>query len=93
MKNTDKMIAEITKKRRMTDIVKNKLYKRIFYNALLASGLIVYIILIDIAFIELNQETLVVAFKVFPIISILFTIMVFEMAYRKENGKIAIIRN
>lgn len=91
MEKTTKMVDEITRKRKMTPEVKHDLHKRIFYNCLVAIGVMLYICAIDAVYIYAKQEISGIAIKIFSLIAIIFTILVFEIAYRKDNGKIAII--
>lgn len=91
MEKTTKMVEEITQKRKMTEKVKNELHQRIFHNVLLAIGVMLYICLIDVAYIYAKQEVMNIAFKIFPMIAIIATVVLFEFAYRKENGKMAIV--
>lgn len=91
MEKTTKMVEEITQKRKMTQNVKDGLHKRIFHNCLLAIGVMLYICLIDAVYIYAKQEVVSIAFKIFPMIAIFTTVVLFEIAYRKENGKMAIV--
>ena len=91
MEKTTKMVEEITQKRKMTEKVKNELHQRIFHNVLLAIGVMLYICLIDAVYIYVKQEVMNIAFKIFPMIAIIATVVLFEFAYRKENGKMAIV--
>lgn len=85
------MVEEITKKRKMTQMVKEQLNKRIFQNCLLAIGVMLYICMIDAVYVYVKQEMVTILLKVFPMISIFLTVGMFEMAYRKDNGKMAIV--
>ncbi len=85
------MVEEITEKRKMTKEVKDQLNKRIFHNCLLAIGLILYICAIDATYIYINQELTTILMKVFPMILISVTIIIFELAYRKDSGRIMIV--
>ncbi len=91
MEKTTKMVEEITQKRKMTQKVKDGLHQRIFHNCLLAIGVMLYICLIDAVYIYAKQEVVSIAFKIFPMIAIFTTVVLFEIAYRKENGKMAIV--
>lgn len=91
MEKTSQMINELTIKRKMTKSIKDKLDNRIFLNCFLASWIIIYICIMDLIYIYASSEVSTIMFKVFPIISIIITIITFEYAYRKENLKIAIV--
>lgn len=91
MEKTTKMVEEITEKRKMTQDVKDKLNKRIFYNCLIAIGIMLYICAINAVYIYAKQEIVTIALKVFPMIFIFLTVGTFEVAYRKDNGRVAIV--
>ncbi len=91
MKKSTKMVEEIAKKRKMTEEVKQQLNKKIFYNCLVAIGIMVYICAIDVVYIYAKQQMISVALKVFAMFLIVLTVGIFEFSYRKESGKMAII--
>ena len=90
MEESAKMVQEITQKRRMTEEVKDNLNKRIFINCLIAIGLMIYLGIINAIYIYAKEEIIQIAWKIFPMISIFVAIIVMEVAYRKDSGKIAI---
>lgn len=85
------MVEEITKKRKMTKEVKEKINQRIFCNCLVAIGIMLYICAIDVVYIYAKQEVVTIALKVFAMIFIAVTVGTFELAYRKDNGKMAVV--
>lgn len=85
------MVEEIAKKRKMSQEVKEKLNKRIFHNCLLAIGVMLYLCLINLVYLYAPQEIILIAFQIFPIIFIILTVGIFELAYRKELGRVAIV--
>ena len=91
VQSTEKIVKQITEKRKMTSEVKSGLNKRIFYNCLIAIGMMLYISIINIVYIYANLGITPILMKVFAMISIVLTVTVFEIAYRKDSGKIAII--
>lgn len=91
LEKTTKMVEEITRKRKMTEEVKQKLYQRIFYNCLVAIGVMLYICAIDVVYIYAKKEIVTTVLKVFAMIFIILTVGIFEIAYRKDNGRIAIV--
>lgn len=90
MEKVAKMVEEITIKRRMTRSVKEVLRKRILLNCLLALVIILYICGIYLVHDYASDNIKNVALKVFSMIFIITTVIVFEIAYRKDSGKIAI---
>ena len=91
MEKTTKMVEEITEKRKMTQEVKNEINKRIFFNCLVAIGIMLYICVIDVVYIYSETKIINIALKIFSMIFIFLTVGVFEFAYRKDSGRIAIV--
>lgn len=91
MEKTTKMVEEITQKRKMSKNVKEKLNQRIFYNCLMAIGLMLYIGIINVIYLYAKPNVVTLMMKIFAMLSILVTVGVFETAYRKDSGKIAIV--
>lgn len=85
------MVEEITKKRKMTKEVKEQINQRIFCNCLVAIGIMLYICAIDVVYIYAKQEVVTIALKVFAMLFIAVTVGTFELAYRKDNGKMAVV--
>lgn len=90
MEKTTKMVEEITEKRKMTAEVKENLIKNIFYNFLLAIGIMCYICSVNIVYTYASIQTYDITSKVLAMIAILITVGVFEFAYRKDSGKYTI---
>lgn len=93
MEKSEKMVEELTKRRRMTKIVKDMLHKRIFANCLVAICVVLYISIINVIYIHTGSNISEIVLKVLAMLSILITIVIFEIAYRKDSGKLAIFRD
>ena len=91
LEETTKMVEEITEKRKMTEEVKEKLQKRIVKNGLIAIGVMLYICAMDTVYLYVNQEIVLSILKTFSMMAILVTVGIFELAYRKDSGRIAIV--
>lgn len=85
------MVKEITEKRKITREVEETIRQRIFYNCLIAIGVMLYMNMINVVYLFVKPEIVTVALKIFAMIFILLTVGVFEFAYRKDSGKIAIV--
>ena len=75
----------------MTQEVKEELHKKIFQNCLLAIGVMLFLCLMDVIFLYAKPETLQLAFSLFPMLFIGITIVIFEVAYRKDKGSMALV--
>ena len=86
MEKSEKMVVEITKKRKMTDEVNRKLLKNIFFNFLLAIAIMAYICVENAVYIYCSDYVYNIISKFLIIISVIM----FEIAYKKDSGKVTI---
>lgn len=90
MKKATKMVEEITKKRKMTQEVKEKLNQKIWLNLCLAIGIMLYFCAMDAIYLNTPSDISAMALKILAMVAILLTVIVFEVTYRKENGALGI---
>ena len=64
--------------------------KKIFGNIIIAIAIMLYFILINFAYIRLEQQTLIDVIKMISLIVLFLSIGIMEFAYHKDSGKIAI---
>lgn len=69
---------------------KKGIYKRAFENILVAVIVILYFLMMILGYINIPEEAYVKDLKVFSLATIAITIVLFEIAYNKDSGKIAI---
>lgn len=86
-----KMVEEITQKRKMTQAVKDELDKKILWNMWLSIIIMLYFCIADGVYIGVPEAISNVLLKAFAIGFIFVTILVFEIAYRRENGALGIV--
>ena len=86
----NKIEDEITKKTTMPEELKEKTRKEIWVNILLAIGIMVYLILLILGSIDSTKVTRITDFKVFSMVLLFTSICLFEIAYKKDNGKLAL---
>ena len=86
----EKIEEEIKKQTTIPDEKKLKINKKIFQNIMLAIGIVIYFIFINLGFINLEQSKFIKDLQVFSIITIGITIIIFETAYKKDSGELAI---
>lgn len=91
MKKASKMVEEISEQRKMTGPIKEKLVKKIFSNVWLAIGMILSFGAIYLIYLWTTEEISMLLMKIFAIIFILITVIVFEVAYRKEKIELGVI--
>lgn len=69
---------------------KKGIYKRTFENILVAVIVILYFLMMILGYINIPEEAYIKDLKVFSLATIAITIVLFEIAYNKDSGKIAI---
>lgn len=77
---------EISTKIRLPKEERNKIYGKIFYNLLLAVGVLIYFIFLNLGYLKLQVDVFKNDLKVFAIILLGFTIYFMEKAYKADRG-------
>ena len=81
---------EIAKKIKIPKDVKEKIYTKLFKNFLIAIVILVYFIFLNLGYSRLDKNVFKSDLNIFAGILIISTIAIFEIAYRKDNGEIAL---
>ena len=85
-----KIEEEINEKRKMPKEVKESLRKEIFTNIIICTCLVAYFLFLFLGSVDKTKAVRVIDLKIFSIIYLAASIILFETAYKKDNGKIAI---
>ncbi len=85
------MQLEIDKKRQLPDRVKNNISTDIFQNIIIAIIIIAYLFAINLVYYNFESNIFEEYLKFFALGIILFTIIMFEIAYRKNSLKFCFI--
>jgi len=88
--NLEKIKQNIEQSKQLSKEQLNEINKRVFNNILIAIFVMLYFYFINLASINIEPEKLETDLKVFSIITIFLTIIIFEIAYKKDSGKITI---
>lgn len=64
--------------------------KKIFENLIIAVAIMLYFILINFSYIRIDEAIMLNGIKIVSLIILLLSIAIFEIAYHKDSGKIAI---
>lgn len=67
-----------------------KLNNRIFKNMIMSIAIILYLLFINIGALNIETTTYIMDLKVFSILLIVLTILVFEVSYKKDSGILCI---
>ncbi len=81
---------ELKDKKTITDEVQKKLNGEVFKNIIIAIVVVVFLNFIILGFINIESQIFIVDLKVFAISILAIAIGIFEHAYKKDSGKIAI---
>ncbi len=70
---------------------KRQIYlRKIFLNVLKAIAIMLYFVLLNVAYINLKQEVLIKDIEIFSIAFLVFGLVELEIAYKKDDGSIVI---
>ena len=86
----EKIAKTIENKKKLPKEEKRKLYKKMFTNIMIACAITIYLIFVNLGFLNIKPEIFVTDLEVFSISLIVVTIIIFEKAYKKDNDTIAI---
>lgn len=81
---------QIEKAQKMPKDEKKKIYKNVFGNILFGILISVYFISLGWGFVNINTRSFVTDLKVFSVILLGITIILFEYAYNKDSGRAAL---
>ena len=86
----EKIEEEIKKQTTIPEQKKMKINKRIFQNIIIAVAIVLYFIFINLGFYNIETLKFLTDLQVFSLIMIAITIIIFEKAYKKDSGELAI---
>ena len=64
--------------------------KKIFENIIIAIAIMLYFIIINFSYLRMDENMLLQGIKIASMIVLFFSITIFEVAYHKDSGRIAI---
>ena len=87
-----KIEEEINEKRKMPKEVKESLRKEIFTNIIICTCLVTYFLFLFLGSVDKTKAVRVIDLKIFSIIYLAASIILFEMAYKKHLKRIASLK-
>ena len=87
---TNEIGKEIAEKKKLPKEVKEEMNKQVFRNLIFATLIIIYFIFLNLGFLNIDKSIFIQDTAVFAITSLIISIILFERAYRKEKGYLAI---
>ena len=85
----EKIEKEINEKIKLPNEVKEKIKKEVFTNIAIASIIILYFIFIVLGSVGSTKNVRIIDLNIFSILFLSIAIFIFEVAYRKDDGKLA----
>lgn len=83
-------MEKIEQKRKIPREISQEIMKKIFHNILRAIGIMAYFAILNLAYINMNQERLIGDIKVFATVFMGLGIYILEKAYKNDRGQTAI---
>ena len=74
----------------MDEESKKNIRKKVFENIIIAVAIMLYFILINFSYFRIKEEMLLNGLKIVSLIVLFLSIFLFEVAYHKDSGKLAI---
>lgn len=86
----EELSQDIKKQKKLPKEELKKLNKRILSNMALAIAIIFYLLLLNIGALNIETATYIMDIKVFSMLLIVITIIIFEVSYKKDSGSLCI---
>ena len=67
-----------------------KVNEKVFENIIIAIPILLYFIIINFAYYRIEENMLQIGLKILSMIILISSIVIFEIAYKKDSGKLAI---
>lgn len=89
-KGMEQLEKDMMNKKHIPKEEEDKIHKKMFENILIADILMAFLYLVSLGALNIETSVFIKDLQVFSISFIIFTIILFEISYKKENGKLAI---
>ncbi len=86
--NIEKLSKEIEEKKKLPKEVKEKINSKVFENMIIAAIIMIYLVSLNLGMTNIPTDTYRTDLKVFSIILLIITIMIFEWGYKKDDESI-----
>lgn len=90
IKSDNKHNVILEKRYKLPIEIKRKIYKDITFNIFIAICLMLYFIILVLGYKNIDKDVYIIDLKVFSISLLIASIFIFEKAFKKDNGKLAI---
>lgn len=89
-KGMEQLEKDMMNKKHIPKQEEDKIHKKMFENILIADILMAFLYLVSLGSLNIETPVFLKDLKVFSLGFIIVTIILFEISYKKENGKLAI---
>jgi len=88
--NIQKIKQELEKKHKLPENTKGNMNKAIQINILVAITIMLYFFLLNLSFVNVEQFSFLTNLKIYSVLILIGTIVLFEIAYSRDEGKYCI---
>ncbi len=85
-KNIEQIEKIIEEKKKIPKSVKEKINAKVFENMVIVAIIMIYVAALNIGMTNIPTDTYIMDLKVFSVILLIATILIFEFGYKKDNG-------
>lgn len=89
-KGMEQLEKDIMNKKHIPKEEEDKIHKKMFENILIADIIMAFLYLISLGALNIETPVFIKDLQIFSLGFITFTVILFEISYKKENGKLAI---
>lgn len=87
-RNIEQLEKVIEEKKKLPKSIKEKINSKIFENTVIAAIIIIYLAALNIGMNNIQTDMYLMDLKVFSIMLLITTILLFEYGYKKDNGEL-----
>lgn len=89
-KNILKDIENIKEKRKLSKEAEKQIMSKVIANWAIGTSMVILVMIFVIAAKFLSQTSAILIYNIYSVVLLIFTLIIFEMAYKKDNGNLAI---
>jgi len=86
--NQELLVKTLENRKKLPKKIKKNMFFSVLFNVLIAICMVIFTVVINVSFVKLSKEDFSNYIKVIQIVVALITIVLFEVAYRKDTMKI-----
>ena len=83
-------LEKINEERKLNEEIKTKIQKKALKNFWFATGILLFLAILKLISINLEKQIAILIYKIASIATLLITLIMFEIAYKKDNDSLAI---